>query len=114
MIERWFETFFLLEKASVQDGMGGEHISYAPVMTFQGVLTLSTEKEADMAGQTISVQALMLLHEFDVTLSPGEYVRREQDSTVYRVIGRSGDRCAPAFSGLRFAQVKVERVVHPC
>lgn len=114
MIERWFEPFSLLEKASVQDGMGGEHVSYNPVMDFQGVLTLYAEKEADMAGQTLSAQTMMLLHDFDVTLSPGEYVRREKDGTVYRVLGCSADRRAPAFSGLHFAQVKVERVVHPC
>lgn len=114
MIARWFETFTLLEKASVQDGFGGEHVAYSPVMRFQGVLSLTAGEEIDLAGQRVATETLVLLHEFDVTLSPGEHIRRESDGTVYRVTGRSGDRRAPAFSGLRFAQVNVERRMEPC
>ena len=56
----------------------------------------------------------MLLHEFDVTLSPGDRFRRKKDGAIYRVCGRSDNMRTPAFSGLRFAQVPVERVVIPC
>lgn len=114
MIERWFEPFALLEKAAVRDGMGGEHAAWMPVMDFQGVLSVTAEGESAMAGQTIPTQRLVLLHEDDVTLTPGDQVRRERDGTVYRVKGGSDSRRAPAFSGLRFAQVNVERVVEPC
>ena len=56
----------------------------------------------------------MLLHEFDLTLVPGDYVRRERDGAIYRVTDRSDNLRAPAFSGLRFAQAAVKRVVIPC
>ena len=54
------------------------------------------------------------MHEYDVTLSPGDYICREKDKAVYRVSSRTDSMRAPAFSGLRFAQVNVERVVIPC
>ena len=56
----------------------------------------------------------MLLHEFDVTLAPGDHIRREKDGAVYRVTDRSDNMRAPAYSGLRFCQVNVERTVIPC
>lgn len=114
MIERWFEPFTLLERIAVRDEMGGEHVSFDPVLSFQGVMSLTAESEVTVAGQAVSAESLVLLHEFDVTLSPGDYVRREKDGAVFRVTGRSGNRRAPAFSGLRFAQVNAERVVIPC
>lgn len=114
MIERWFEPFALLEKASVQDGLGGEYAAWVPVLDFQGVLSVTAEGMSAIAGQTIPTQRLVLLHEDDVTLTPGDQVRRERDGAVYRVTGGADSRRAPAFSGLRFAQVNVERVVEPC
>lgn len=114
MIERWFEPFTLLERVSVRDEMGGEHVAFNPVMSFRGVMSLTAEAEVTVAGQSATAEALVLLHEFDVTLSPGDHVRRERDSALFRVTGRSGDRRAPAFSGLRFAQVHAERAVIPC
>lgn len=114
MIERWFEPFTLLERVSVRDEMGGEHVAFDPVLSFQGVMSLTAEAEVTIAEQAATAETLVLLHEFDVTLAPGDHVRRERDGARFRVTGRSDDRRAPAFSGLRFAQVHAERVVIPC
>ena len=67
-----------------------------------------------MAGQITLRSDPVLLHEYDVTLAPGDHVRREKDGALYRVAGRSDDMRTPAFSGLSFAQVPVERLVIPC
>lgn len=114
MIEKWFEPFSLLEKTSAADGLGGERITFAPALTFQGALTFTTGEERDMAGQLVLREEPVLLHEFDVTLTPGDHIRREKDGAVYRVSGSSDSMRAPAFSGLRFCQVNVERTVIPC
>lgn len=114
MIERWFEPFSLLDKTSTPDGMGSESLTFAPGMTFQGALTFTSGEEIPMAGQLILQEGMALLHEFDVTLAPGDCVRREKDGSVYRVQGRSDNMRSPAFSGLKFAQVPVERLVTPC
>jgi len=114
MIQRWFEPFSLLEKTASPDGMGGESVTFAPMMTFQGALTFTTGDEISMAGQAVLREGMALLHEFDVTLSPGDHVRREKDGAVYRVQGRSDNLRSPAFSGLQFAQVPVERLVTAC
>lgn len=114
MIEHWFEAFTLLEKKAVDDGLGGTTASFAPILGFQGVLSMTTAEPTAMAEQPILAEAMVLLHEFDITLAPGDHVRREKDGAVYRVTDRSGNMRAPAFSGLRFAQVPVERLVIPC
>lgn len=114
MIEKWFEPFTLIERDSTPDGMGGGYVSYADTLSFQGVLTFTTGDEVNAAGQPLLAEHPALLHEFDVTLVSGDYIRREKDGAIFRVAGRSDNLRAPAFSGLRFAQVPVERVVLPC
>lgn len=114
MIERWFEPFTLLETTAVPDGMGGQISGYSPVLDFQGALSFTTGADTSLAGQTVAAETLVLLHEYDVTLSPGDHVRREKSGAVYRVKASSDGMRAPAFSGLRFAQVEVERLVIPC
>lgn len=114
MIEKWFEAFTLLETQAESDGMGGERFTYSPVLTFRGALAFTTGSEINAAGQTMLQESPVLLHEFDVTLAPNDHVRREKDGATYRVTNRSDSMRSPAFSGLRFAQVPVERVVIPC
>lgn len=114
MIEKWFEPFTLLDRNATPDGMGGGYVTWSEATPFQGVLTFTAEDEVTAAGQRLLAEHPVLLHEFDVTLAPGDHVRREKDGAVFRVAGRSDNLCAPAFSGLRFAQVPVERVVTPC
>lgn len=114
MIERWFEPFTLLGKERVSDYLGGECTKHTPVLDFQGVLTLTCGESTTLAEQPAVAEAFVLLHEFDVTLSPGDCVRRKRDGAVYRVGDNSNNMRAPAFSGLQFAQVPVERMVLPC
>lgn len=111
MIEKWFEDFTLLEKHAIPDGVAGQTTLYNPGVPFRGALTLVTGEEFPMGGQPVLKENPVLLHELDVTLSPGDRVRREKDGAVYRVGGHSGGMRAPAWSGLQFAQVPVERVV---
>ena len=111
MIEKWFEDFTLMVKQVIPDGDGGETPLYEPDVAFHGALTLVTGEEFPMGGQPVLKENPVLLHELDVTLSPGDRVRREKDGAVYRVGGHSGGMRAPVWSGLQFAQVPVERVV---
>lgn len=114
MIEKWFEPFMLLERSSVPDGMGGELLCDEETLPFQGVVTFTAGDSLTLGGQPALRETPVLLHEYDVTLSPGDIVRREKDGAVYRISSRSDSLRAPAFSGLHFAQVHVERVVVPC
>ena len=114
MIEKWFEAFTLLERQSTADALGGESVFFVPVLEFRGVLTFTAGDAQTIAGQFALSEHPMLLHEFDVTLTPGDYVRREKDGAIYHVADHSDNMRAPAYSDLRFAQVAVERVVIPC
>lgn len=114
MIEKWFEPFTLLEAEAASDGLGGENRTFTGGTAFRGALSYTTGAAADAAGQFLLEENPVLLHEFDLTLLPGDYVRRERDGAIYRVTDRSDNLRAPAFSGLRFAQAAVKRVVLPC
>lgn len=114
MIERWFEDFTILLNESFPDGLGGQQAYFTPDADFRGALSYTTDDEISAAGQFVLSENPVLLHEFDVTLSPGDHIRRKKDGTVYRVCGRSENMRAPAFSGLRFCQAPVKRVVIPC
>lgn len=114
MIEKWFETFSLLQESTSVTGLGSTEISYTPVMTFSGAVSWQSGEERSAAGQLVLAETPVLLHEFDVTLTPNDHVRRERDGAVFRVTTATDSLRAPAFSGLRFAQVGVERVVYPC
>lgn len=114
MIQKWFEPFTLMNAAAEPDGLGGQRTAYVPSAEFQGALTCTCGEEIPCGGRPVLKEEPSLLHEFDITLAPGDHVRREKDGSLYRVKGRSGGMRAPAFSGLRFAQVEVERVMFPC
>lgn len=112
MIEKWFEAFTLLKATPVADGLGAAPPALTEDIPFLGALTYAVEQVLTAGERPVLADAPVLLHEYDVTLAPGDRVRREKDGAVYRVTGQ-GMR-APAWSGLRFGQAQVERLVVPC
>ena len=112
MIETRFEAFTLLTVRSVIDGIGAQQSSFEDDLPFRGLLTFTTAARLSAGGQPMLEETPTLLYDPDVTLSPGTPIRREKDGAIYRVCGSSLG--APAYSGLRFLQVKVERQVCPC
>ncbi|MBQ7850200.1 MAG: hypothetical protein IJ343_10790 [Clostridia bacterium] len=111
MITDHFERFTLLERCAVPDGLGGEAISWRPVLIMRGALTHECGTEISVGGRATLRSTPVLLHEFDVTLRPGDCVRRERDGAMWRVTGSSADMRTPAYAGLQFAQVPVEGLV---
>lgn len=114
MITRCFEPFCLLESRIAPDDTGSPRRTDVPILSFQGVVAQTASREASLHGRMIPAAHAALLHELDVTLTPGDRVRRLHDGATYRVTSRTEDLSAPDFSGLRFAQVDVEREEAPC
>ncbi len=114
MIQKWFEPFTLMVPELESTRLGSDEGGFTEGMPFSGVVSFHTGSEVSTAGQMVPVETPVLLHEFDMTLSPNDYVRRERDGAIYRVTSRTDSMRTPAFSGLRFCQVRVERVVLPC
>lgn len=114
MLRDYFEPFTLLEKRSEPDQLGSGQAAFADVTCFQGGLTQEAGSEVSVGGRMTLKCTPMLLHDLDVTLVPGDYVRRERDGTLWRIAGRTADMRTPAYAGLAFAQVPVERLVIPC
>ena len=114
MIDKWFESFMLLSRQTQPDSLGGSQVSFVDDMSFSGVVTWQSSRATTAAGHMALEEIPCLLHEFDMTLSPGDHVRRERDGAIYKVTSGTGSLHAPAFSGLHFGQVAVERVVFPC
>lgn len=114
MVTDYFEPFALLEKTGEPDGLGGAREAWRYGMSFRGVLTHEPGSTITAAGQQVLQCTPVLLHEFDVTLVPGDHVRRERDGSLWRVCACSAQMRTPDISNLQFAQVRVERVVLPC
>ena len=114
MIQKWFEPFTLMVPELESTRLGSDEGGFTEGMPFSGVVSFHTGSEVSTAGQMVLEETPVLLHEFDVTLSPNDYVRRERDGAIYRVTSRTDSMRAPEFSGLHFCQVRVERVVLPC
>ena len=112
MIEKWFESFTLLEPAYVDDGLGARPTVNVADVSFQGALTFSTTDEITAGGRAVLQDKPTLLYDPDITLRHGARVRRDKDGSVYRVC--ASPLHAPAYSALRFAQVAVEKEVRPC
>ena len=112
MIEKWFEPFTLLLHAHSNDGLGAHPPVNIVDVPFQGVLTFTAGDEIPAGGRAVLSESPVLLYDPDVTLAHNDRIRREKDGTVYRVC--SGSMHPPAYSGLRFSQVAVEREVIPC
>lgn len=114
MLTDYFESLMLLERSGEADGLGGEDASWQDVLSFRGALTHTCGQEIPAGGRAALALRPVLLHETDVTLAAGDYFRRERDGSLWRVTGDSDGMRTPAFSGLQFAQVPVERMVKPC
>lgn len=114
MLTDYFEPFALLEKQAEPDGLGSERVTWQYVTSFRGALTHTAGQEISVGGRAVLRTEPVLLHEFDVTLLPGDHVRRERDASLWRVTGCPDGMRTPAFSGLQFAQVQLERLVIPC
>ena len=114
MLTDYFEPFLLLEGTPEPDGTGGTTASDRLGTDFRGALTQTAGSALDAGGRSTLRLTPVLLHEMDVTLLPGDRVKRLGDGSIWRVTGASGDMRSPAFSGLQFAQVPAERVVIPC
>lgn len=112
MIEKWFEAFTRLNPTPASDGLGAAPPALTEDLPFLGALTYTPTREFTAGERPVLSDAPVLLYEYDVTLAPGDRVRREKDGAVYRVTGQGMQ--APAWSGLRFAQAQVERLVIPC
>lgn len=114
MLTDYYESFMLLERSAEPDELGGETVRWTPVTSFQGALTHTCGEEIPAGGRATLALRPVLLHETDVTLISGDYVRRERDGSLWRVTGASDGMRTPAFSGLQFAQAPVERLVNAC
>lgn len=112
MIEKWFEAFTLLKRAYSDDGLGARPPMNITDTPFQGALSFTAADEITAGGRAILQDKPTLLYDPDVTLRHGDRIRRDKDGSVYRVC--AGTLSAPAYSGLRFSQVKVEKEVRPC
>ncbi len=111
MLQDYFEDFTLLERTQAPDGLGGHTVTWAEGVAFRGGVTQVVGRETDSAGLLALKTTPMLLHEWDVTLSQGDRIRRLRDGAEFRVAGRSDDMRTPLLAGMAFCQVPVERLV---
>lgn len=111
MLQDYFEDFILLVRTQTPDELGGTCESWQEGMPFRGGVTQVVGKAIDPCGLLALKTTPMLLHEWDVTLTQGDRIRRLSDGAEFRISGNSSDMRTPPMSGMFYCQVPVERLV---
>jgi len=107
----YFIPFVHLEKSTTSDGLGGVSTLWTEGVTFQGNITAVCGSAKKDPARHLKVTPT-LVHEYDVTLTPGDIVRRVHDGALFRVMAASSDFRTPEVAATLYAQVPVERLVN--
>lgn len=112
MLQDYCEPFILMTPVTAEDALGCTAVGYEPGETFSAALCAAPGSPGVHAGRTAARQTTVLLHPREMSLMPGDVVRRASDGATYRVLDCSDFMRTPLSASMAFAQVTLERVVH--
>lgn len=114
MLHDYCEPFTLMTALPAEDGLGATALRYEAGERFSAALCAAPGAPDAPAGLTAARQRPVLLHPQEMTLMPGDVVRREADGALYRVLDASDFMRTPPCALSAFAQVTLERLVTAC
>lgn len=111
MLQDYMEPFTLMIAQAAEDGLGATVLHYTAGENFPAALCHAPGLPDSPAGLTAARHTPVLLHPRDMTLMPGDVVRRAADGALYRVLDCSDFMRTPPGAVTSFAQVTLERLV---
>lgn len=111
MLQDYCEPFTLLIPVTAGDALGCAAVRYETGETFSAALCAVPGVPADPAGRTAARHTPVLLHPRELSLMPGDLIRRQADGATYRVLDCSDFMRTPRVSFIAFAQATLERLV---
>lgn len=111
MLQDYAEPFTLMIAERAEDGLGAMVLRYTVGEHFSAALCHAPGFPDSPGGATAARHTPVLLHPREMTLMPGDVVRRETDQALYRVLDCSDFMRTPPSAVTSFAQVTLERLV---
>ena len=109
LIEDAFESFVMVDKRTVPDGMGGYTKEWIDGIQFEAAL----DKDDDLNGRIAEKQGVTSVYTVttrkDISLDYHDVIRRISDGLTYRITGNIKDSQTPETAGLQYAWVPAER-----
>ena len=110
MLQDYCEPFTLMTPVAA-DALGATALRYEAGESFSAALCMAAGAPASPAGMTAARHAPVLLHPREMTLMPGDVIRREADGAHFRVTDCSDFMRTPRIAHASFAQATLERLV---
>lgn len=106
----YFEDFTLIAVREESDGLGHVYPVVDTLTTFRAGIYMNNTSSAQLAYQEGAKTIATIVTGLDDELEHDDYIRRERDGMIYRVIGDAANNTAPdvaVFTRLRAVQAEV-------
>lgn len=104
----FYEDLIIMDKRTVDDGMGGYEITLVEGATFQGAVTTSNSFQKLIAEQQGVKSTYRITTSRKNVLPYGTIVKRPFNGQYYRVTSNSKEKETPKISNMDFSQVTAE------
>lgn len=108
LLSESMESFVLMNKTRVDDGLGGFKTVWTPGPSFSAAATLDTSMEARRAEQEGVTSVYTITTGKAVILGYGDVVLRGSDNRFFRVTSNGKDKHTPASAALDMRIVSAE------
>lgn len=102
------ETCVMLNKVSVDDGYGGERITWTDGASFQAAFDFNTSMQARVAESQGVRNLYTITTRKSKTLEYHDVLRRVSDGKIFRVTSDGDDKKTPDSASLNMRQVTAE------
>lgn len=103
------ETFVMLDKSSVSDGMGGFTRAWTEGAEFQAAAVLDNSTAARVGAMQGLTSLYTITTNRSVNLQFHEVCKRTRDGKIFRVTSDGDDKATPASASLDMRQVAAEQ-----
>lgn len=111
LLSEAMEACTMLDKVTVEDGMGGYTRTWKDGASFNAAIVFNTSMEARRAAKEGVSSLYTVTTSRAVVLEYHDVFRREKDKKVFRVTSDGDDQYTPASAGLDMRQVTAEEWV---
>lgn len=106
-----FENFTIVNKAVVDDGVGGTANAWADGTTIRGAMVFDNSSEMKIAMALGAKAVYTLTVRKNVLLDHHTVLRRDSDGKIFRLTSNSDDKKTPKGAGLNMRQYSAEEWV---
>lgn len=107
--ESMMEDCTMVDRKTVEDGLGGFTTEWSDGAKFRAAVTKNTTLQAKMAEKAGVTELYQVTVKKGTPLQFHDIFRRESDGTIYRVTSNIQDSETPASAGLQMGKVDAER-----